>query len=290
MADLGYWTGSLVYTPYYNPAGFTIPFGGTDANGVNWLWMVIDGWDSPDVSGAVVQRASDHGGWPTAQYYAPRTLTLTCMASAPTQALRDLARAALQQAVPINDLATLTLNEPVPKYVKVRRSGKIQESYPTLTDVQFQCVLVAPDPRKYTAVNRVIQTVLQISSSIGITLPSAVPFTLPAQAPGGSVTVSNNGSFETRPVITLTGPVTGPSVRNSSTGQTVSWSTLTLNTGDTLVIDMDSRTGLYNGALRLPDLVSSWWVLNPGVNNLIFSGTSTPGGAIMSVSFYDAWI
>ena len=56
------------------------------------------------------------------QYYAARAITLTVTASAPTQALRDLARALLQHAVPISDLAVFTYNEPVPKQAAVRRS------------------------------------------------------------------------------------------------------------------------------------------------------------------------
>ena len=43
--------------------------------------------------GQVIQRSADHGGWPAPSYYGPRIITLTVMASAPTQALRDAARA-----------------------------------------------------------------------------------------------------------------------------------------------------------------------------------------------------
>src|SRR6266487_4502712 len=83
-----------------------------------------DGWDSPDVQGAgVIPKSGDHGGWATPQFYAPRALTWTITASAPSQALRDQARALLQQAVPVSDLATIIYDEPVPKQIQARRSG-----------------------------------------------------------------------------------------------------------------------------------------------------------------------
>jgi len=107
--DIGYWTGSLSY------GGNTIQFGQTDSNGITWQWNGIDGWDGPDTSGGVIQRSGDHGGWPSPQFYAPRTMTLRVTALAPSQALRDVARALLSQVVPVSDLAVLAYNEPVPK-------------------------------------------------------------------------------------------------------------------------------------------------------------------------------
>ena len=152
--DTGFWTGGLIYSA----ADLDIEFGAVDGNGICWLWQKLEGWDGPDVQGAgVIARSGDHGAWASPQYFAARTMTLTVTASAPTQALRDTARALLQQAVPISDLAQLRYDEPVSKYAWVRRSGKITESYPTLSDVTFAIGLVAPDPRKYANVQRSIQ-------------------------------------------------------------------------------------------------------------------------------------
>lgn len=169
--DIGYWTGSFTYTPSWSPGPISVNIGATDSNGVDWLWMQIAGWDSPPVVGQITQRAADHGGWPTEQYFAPRPLTLTIQASAPTQALRDAARAALQMAIPVSDFTLLTYNEPIPKQMLVRRSGQITESYPTLDDVQFQCVLISADPRKYTATSKLYTTSLAANQQVGLSLP-----------------------------------------------------------------------------------------------------------------------
>ena len=210
--DIGYWTGGLIYLA----AGLDIEFGTVDSNGITWLWQKIEGWDGPDVSGGVIQRAGDQGAWPSPQWLQARTMTLTATASAPTQALRDLAREILQQAVPISDLAVLRYDEPVPKQAYVRRSGKVTEKYPTLTDVTFTIPLVAPDPRKYGTVPYQQYAVAPGAPGVGsLTLPFTIPFTLTNAAPGGSgatVACTNAGNFETRPSVGVEGPITSPSI------------------------------------------------------------------------------
>jgi hypothetical protein len=155
MADLGYFTAGITYTPPLGAGPRTdLELGAADANGIWWRLKSWTGMGGPNTAGQVVQRGGDHGAWATPQYYAERLITLTVEACAPSQALRDVARATLQQAIPVSDLATLRWDEPVPVQMAVRRTGTIPEAYPTLNDVVFSVVLVAPDPRKYSTVLR----------------------------------------------------------------------------------------------------------------------------------------
>lgn len=285
-SDIGYWTGSLTHPA----AGVTVPFGAVDANGIAWLLLKVDGLDSAPSVGQVMQRAGDHGGYPTPQYYGPRPVTLTVQASAPTQALRDTARALMQQACPISGLAAFVYNEPVPKTLQVRRlaQARVTEQYPTLLDVIFSVPLIAPDPRKYGT-----QT-YSISASatgqlLGITPPLTPPILLPAQPPPGSVVLVNHGNFETRPFITITGPIAAPALYNQTTGQTLSFSTLTLGSTDQLTVDLLNRTAYLNGAFRAADIYSSWWVLAPGTNQVVLQGSAATGSQ-MTVTYQDAWM
>lgn len=287
--DTGFWTGGLIYST----AGIDIEFGKTDSNGITWLWQKIEGWDSPDVQGSgVIPRSGDHGAWASPQYFAARTMTLTVTASAPSQALRDTARALLQQAVPVSDLATLRYDEPTPKYTYVRRSGKVTEAYPTLADVTFTIGLVAPDPRKYSMTQRSLQIgLLPSGGGGGMVEPFAVPFTLAAAAPPGTAVAVNGGNFETPPVAVVTGPVTGPTLSNLTTGQTVSWSSLTLSTGDRLVVDFLNRQAYVNpttvstspgipstgGTYWPADATSAWWQLAAGSNEVEYGGNAGTG-------------
>jgi len=298
--DVGYFTGSLSYQPAWATAPFAINFGETDANGVSWVWQSIKGWDSPPTVGSVIQRSADHGGWPAAQFYGPRIITLTVMASAPTQALRDAARASLQQVVPTGttstDLATLVYNEPVPKQVQVRRNAQagITETYPTLSDVVFKIPLVAPDPRKYSTVPSTSASILAAPPSNPVVLPftSGLPVTFPATGipqNQGSFAALNYGTFETRPSVTVTGPVVGPQVINAATGQAITFTSLTLGSADVLTLDLDTRQSFFNGAFYAADPTSQWWVLEPGTSTIYLSG-ATEGGASLVATWSSAWI
>jgi hypothetical protein len=284
--DVGYWTGSLSY----DVQGVTVPIGAVDANGTSWLLKKIEGWDSAPAVGQVIQRSGDHGGWPVPQWYGPRIITLTLLASAPTQALRDAARTQLQQVVPINDLATLVYNEPVPRQAYVRRNGSanVSETYPTLTDVEFTIPLVAPDPRKYGTVMQ-SATVTAASSGIGLIVPFTIPAVLPASPLAGSTTVTNRGNFEAPALVTITGPIPSPAAVNVTTGQTISYSQLTLGATDVLTLDLDARQGYLNGAFRPADPYSSWWRLQPGDNVIQLAGTSS-GASAMTIQWRDSTV
>lgn len=293
--DTGYWTGSLSYQPPWSPAVLSVPLGATDASGITWTLMSVEGWDSPPSAvGQVIQRSADHGGWPTAAYFGPRAITLTILASAPSQALRDTARAVMQQVIPVSDLGTFTYDEPVPKLAQVRRnaSAPVTETYPTLADVEFSIPLIAPDPRKY-AVTPQSSSSVQAQITAPLTLPFAggTPVTFPAGVPAGStgILAVNSGTFETRPVITVTGPVTGPAVVNGSTGQTVSFSSLRLKATDTLVLSMDARQAYLNGTFTPADVSSAWWVLEPGTTLIYLTGTGK-SGAVLSANWSSAYI
>jgi hypothetical protein len=292
--DTGFWTGSITYSPSWSPQPIVIPFGTTDANGITWQWQSIDGWDSPPAAGqGVIQRSADQGGWPAPQFYGPRIMTLTCMASAPGQAQRDYARALLQQAVPINDLAVLQYDEPVPKVAYVRRnaSAKIGEKCPTLCDVVFTIPMVAPDPRKYGTPPQSAGLVAAAPSPSALSLPFSLPVSFPGNIPPSStsVTAVNSGTFETRPTVVITGPITSPGVVNANTAQAVTFTGLSLGPTDQLVLDMDSRQALLGGVFQPADVSSAWWVLQPGATQIYLNGITT-GGASLTVGWSPAFI
>lgn len=296
--DVGYWTGSLVYQPAWASQPLSIAFGTTDSTGTTWLLQKVDGWDSPPAAvGQVIQRSADHGGYATAQYFGPRIIELTVMASSPTQAIRDQARAFMQQVVPISDLAAFQYNEPVPKLAYVRRnaSADVTETYLTLTDVTFSIPLVAPDPRKYSP-NVTTQSSLTPqapASPLALPFSSGFPVTFPAQAVAGSegILAVNAGTFETRPIVVVTGPVTSPSVNNASTGQSVTFSGLVLPAAAQLTLDLDARQAYVGGVFQPADPSSSWWVLSPGTQLVTLTGAAgTTGGSSISMSYSSSWI
>lgn len=284
----GYWTGSIEYTDQWGNY-INIPLGETDEDGIQWYLVSLDGWDGVATVGSVTQQSSDHGGWPTPQFYGPRTMSLTVFAQAPDQATRDLARSKLQRAIPVNDFALFTYNEPIPKQCMVRRSGALPETYQTLSEAQFVAALVAADPRKYKSVEYSLNAYALDTPTGGWTLPT----TLPLDVPDGllntnSVNLPNEGDFETRPVIAIQGPVTSPAVTSAKTGQTISFTNVSLSSTDKLVVDLYNRTARKNGSIVLADVMSSWWVIPPGGTDFIFDGNFT-GAANANVTYRAAW-
>lgn len=293
--DIGFWTGSITYTPPATSVtvytGSSVPLGAVDGNGTAWVIQKLDGWDSPDVQGAgVIALSGDHGAIPAPQYYAARSLTLKVTATASSQALRDAARAAMQAAVPVSDLALFTYNEPVPKQAYVRRSGRLTEVCLDLQSVTFTVGMIAPDPRKYGTVTKTASAYAINASLTGVTVPFTMPVTLPAQPLSGSAVIVNAGNFETRPVITITGPITSPALLNVTTGQQVSWTGLSLSATDTLGADFRAAQAYLNGTgYRPADLASSWWTCPPGSTTVQLAGNAGTGAGF-SCSWQDAYI
>jgi phage-related protein len=117
-----------------------------------------------------------------------------------------------------------------------------------------------------------------------VTFPITFPLSFGGGSAAGTVTADNTGNIEMRPIITITGPVTNPTVENETTGLSLTFSnpnqvSYTLNSGDQLVIDLDAHQIMYYpdgssiGASRRNWLVSgsTWWDLPPGTSTIGFS-------------------
>lgn len=280
--DIGFWTGSL------SGNGITIPLGGVDDQGVGWILEGVDGWDGAPTVGQLMQRGGDHGGYLSPQYYGPRPITLRVSINTVSQAVRDAARARMQQAADVNAPSTFVYNEAVPKTVQARRSGVLKESSDTLVDCSFTVLLIAPDPRKYGTQTKVI-TASANGQLLGIAAPLTAPITLPAQPPAGSATVENDGNFETLPTIAIAGPISQPAIYNQTSGQTVSFSTLVLAASDILTVDFANRVAYLNGSFRPADASSAWFRLLPGVTQLVLQGAAAAGSQ-MTITYQDAWM
>jgi hypothetical protein len=157
--------------------------------------------------------------------------------------------------------------------------------------VVFTVPLVCPDPRKYATTPQTVSLVVPSP----IVNPLALPYSLPVSFPGNvppsdtSVTALNVGTFETRPSIVVSGPITSPSIVNAVTGQQVTFTGLTLNVGDQLSLDMDNRQSFLGSNFYAADVQSSWWVLEPGATQIYLDGITT-GGATLSLTYSSSWI
>jgi phage-related protein len=108
------------------------------------------------------------------------------------------------------------------------------------------------------------------------------------------LTVTNLGTTNSRPVLTISGPCINPTVQNVTEGKMLSFVT-TLLVGDQLVIDLGSKAVTLNGLVSRRGAVTSspdqWWDLQPGANTIRFAtGDSGNTGSTLSVSWASAWV
>jgi len=125
-----------------------------------------------------------------------------------------------------------------------RRSGPVDVTWSygvSQVTIEWDCT----DPRLYSAA-------LHTSTGIalaGVTGGLTWPLTWPLDWGGvqtGQTTITNAGTVPAPAEFTVNGPVVAPRIENLTSGKTIS-STMTLASGESLVIDLDAGTGRVEG-------------------------------------------
>jgi Phage tail protein len=167
--------------------------------------------------------------------------------------------------------------------------------YPIDVNYQFNKVPVAveftcADPLIYGSTLKSASAGLP-SPTAGLTFPVTFNVTFGAST-GGSFTVTNNGTYLSPPVFTITGPVTNPRLTFTSTGAFFALN-IALGASDVLVIDMGKRSVTLNGtASRLNTIVSgsSWFGFPTGTWSIgVSSSDASPVAALFTANWRDAW-
>lgn len=171
-----------------------------------------------------------------------------------------------------------------------RRSSPIDLDYlyriPTVVVEMF-----AADPLIYSTTLSSGMTTLEVATVSGLTWPLSWPLSWGGSTQSGTINATNNGNTATPVVIRIDGPVTDPTIENVTTGSELSLS-ITVETGDFLLIDSGQRSVLLNGtASRYSTLDpgSTWFDLEPGLNTIRFAGASSTAGTL-SITWRSAWL
>lgn len=151
--------------------------------------------------------------------------------------------------------------------------------------------MVATDPRIYDATAWRLQTALP-SGTGGLSFAATSPLYYEASSETGDVEAENEGTFPVSPVMRIDGPVTNPSITHLEKGYTLDF-TITLGTGDYLLIDAESRSVLLNGSSNRYSTLSStsqWWDLDPGANTIRFRSDANTEAAVLTAYYRSAWL
>jgi hypothetical protein len=170
--------------------------------------------------------------------------------------------------------------------------------------VQFSC----SDPRLYLA-PIMTQSVGLPAPALGMGFPLSFPFTYAAPTTPNVLTATNTGNMDVRPLVTITGPCTSPTIYNDAApGDPYLTFAMPLYNGDRLVVDFDARSATYytagtsQGSSVMATLTpgSSWFAILPaygdvtvpnGINYLRFtSQDSAQVAGTMVVQWAPAWL
>lgn len=276
--------------------GRAITLGSVDftssALGVRWSGIRLDGWDgSPQSTLALTQKPRDHGAWASEAFLMPRIMNLSgwCQGADPGTVMAAVD--ALNAAAGIL-ATTLTVDDDgvLPRMSQVARQGDIIFS-PKSTNLvkQFSAQIVAKDPRKYGQA-MTVGPISPPSSSGGLSFPLSFPLDFAATVTPGTLSFYNPGNIAAPCVIRIDGPTVGAAITHtSSSAQLLFADTLTINSGEYLIIDMAARTArLMNQSSRIGYVTSrGWFNLDPGANDITYNGT---GGTMTLTAPQGAWL
>lgn len=270
----------------------TVVLNAQDTNGVKWIVRGFDGWGGVAPTIQVVQKPRQQGGWAGLSYGQPRYLALSVMVVAPSPSTLNAALDSLYAAVDFGNCSLTVAEAGYTRSLTVRRNSDIQSSRINncMANVQFQ--VVAVDPRKLgTTLTQ--QTALP-STTGGLTVPFTVPFTISSTVVSGQINLTNPGNEAGPVVLRIDGPCTGPVITHTSSTTTTALvfsSSLSLGSGEFLLVDMDKRTALANGQSTRAGYITSrgWSAFDPGSNSWAFTASTYNSGSLLTVTATPAW-
>jgi hypothetical protein len=253
----------------------------------NYDLVEINGLDMPAIREGDLARPSDHGHFDLApDKFAARIVEMTLEVI--SNDFDDIA--ALQYAFMDREglyPLVFQLHDGIKKriYCRVRRRHMTLDTDAARGDYVNEVMFWAPDPRVYENDDNSSSTGPQTTGAgFGFPMDFTISF---GASTSGAATCTNSGNIETRPVVTLTGPMSNPSVANLTTG--LVWSAeIDLVAGEVLVVDFDDKTVLLNGTTnRYSAFTGQWWTLVPGDNTVQLQVSS--GAGSVQIAWRSAW-
>ena len=153
------------------------------------------------------------------------------------------------------------------------------------SQIEFFC----PDPNYYDSTQQTASMV--ISDPPGRTYDRIYNLVYGSGSYATTTNIVNNGWATTYPTITLTGPITNPTLGNVTTGEYLLLSGTFANT-DTLVIDLYNKLITLNGVSARNLLSTGTWFAAPaGTSQYYLTGSFTTSGlTAATVTWYNAYI
>lgn len=238
---------------------------------------------SPTIRTNDTPRPQAHGNYLGDDYYGARTFTMQVevwgfSAEDLQQRLDTVLKATTIKAQPLPLVVRIAGREPLLMFARPMNRTNVLDIETTVGNVaRFAVQWRADDPRIYSATENEIVLTLE-AAPVGGQFDAQFDYTFGGSSLQGSAVLTNTGSIDSFPVVTIEGPVTNASLRAVlPTGQSITLSVGgTVETGEQLVIDMAKRTITIDGVSAYTRLLDpqAWFGLVPGTTNITFTGTT----------------
>jgi hypothetical protein len=161
---------------------------------------------------------------------------------------------------------------------------------------EFVISLKANDPTWYDP-TQVVTYFYVSGGSEKMEVPTVIPMTIGGSTVNQNEVITNGGDFEAFPTIRIDGPITGPTITNDDTGDTLDFTGTTINAGDWL--DIDCRYGYktvedQDSANQISTLTDesdiATFSLGSGSNSITVTGTSATEATQVTIRYYERYI
>lgn len=283
--------------------------GAVDADGVDWIvHNPVTGWfDTLEIRSSDSEKPGADGSYSDPNLYASRVISLSGHARCPDEETADRARDQFNALLADRQMHWLKVTEPVKTLGAMVKLGAGTKLSPwDAVSFDFQLILVAPDPRKFS-------DDLQVAiSSLADPAPGGMEWGGPAGTTGatwggpagttgaqwqqgsgstGVMRLTNDGTAEAPVRFLVDGAVTGASIVDLTYGRVITYGA-TIPVGSQLTIDTGSRSALLDGVNRGPLLTRVDWITIPPRSSIevTFQASSNSPNANLAAQWRHAYL
>jgi hypothetical protein len=261
-----------------------------DANGTKWIVQKFDGWGTSAPTLQPVQKPRQSGASVGDSFSTGRTLTMSGLIVSQSAAQHSADWDTLISNVSRTPTPLLVSESGYVRWLMVQRSADIVPTRLNNMMSQFTFQVFSKDWRKFGQPGGLATALSSATGGIGI--PLQVPFIIDSVVVSGQVNAFNPGN-EVGPVtVRIDGPCTGPVVTHIGSSQpAVFSSSLVLNAGEFLIIDMEKHSVLGNGQAPRDKYTTSrgFSGFEPGLNTWTFTAAVYDAASQMTVTYTPAW-
>lgn len=255
----------------------------------------IKGLDSAPFRTTQRDHEGDDGGFMDAEFEKGRDVVLNGMLYADTAVMETYLDSLKEDWAPSSSLIPFYFKAPgvAERFLLVKPLG-MNYDWSSIrrtgqADVQFSAY--AEDPRIYdtTTINQIISLGATVTTGFGFNLGFNFGFGGSSSTSDGQFVI-NSGNRPTPAVFTITGPVTDPIILNDTLSKEMQF-LLTVNSGETLVVDTKYRTVRLNGVTnrRNTMVAPTWFHLAVGSNFIRYRAASSDPASSLTITYHNAW-